>query len=95
MLESVLRVTGTKEGDWTVTNEPSKERFASGAKDLQEGNGLGFVKMLYTRIFYQDGLGDFEHRKGTINGLLNLPEEDIDEATKKAIERSKTFRLEL
>lgn len=35
------------------------------------------------------GCGDFEHNKGTINSLLSLPKEDIDEATERAIERSK------
>jgi hypothetical protein len=45
--------------------------------------------MLYTRVFYQDGAGNIE-QKGTLNSLLDLPTEDIDEATKIAIERSKT-----
>ena len=90
MLESVLRVTVTKEIDWTITQEPAQERYASGIKEMQEGNRIGFAKMLYTRVFYPDGSGDFEHCKGTINSLLGLPKEDIDEATKAAIERSKT-----
>jgi hypothetical protein len=45
--------------------------------------------MMYTRVFYPDGCGDFEHNKGTLNSLLDLPKEDIDEAIKAAIERSK------
>jgi hypothetical protein len=44
--------------------------------------------MSYTRIIFEDGAGNFES-KGTLNGLLSLPEEDIDEATRAAIERSK------
>jgi hypothetical protein len=88
MLNSALRVTGTKLEDWNITNEPAEERYAKGLKEIKEGNRIGFAKMLYTRVFYRDGSGDFEH-KGTLNGLLNLPEEDIDEATKVAIERSK------
>jgi hypothetical protein len=89
MLESALRVTGTKKGDWTVTKEPSHERYAAGVNELQQGNRQGFAKLMYTRVFYPDGCGDFEHRKGTLNALLGLPKEDIDEATKAAIERSK------
>ena len=90
MLESALRVTGTKKDDWTITKEPSQERYSSGMKEMQEGNRAGFAKMMYTRVFYPDGCGDVEHNKGTLNKLLNLPKEDIDEATKAAIERSKT-----
>ena len=90
MLESALRVTGTKEVDWTITKEPAQERYASGIKEIQEGKRIGFAKMLYTRVFYPDGSGDFEQHKGTLNSLLGLPKEDIDEATKAAIERSKT-----
>jgi hypothetical protein len=44
---------------------------------------------MYTRVFYPDGCGDFEHNKGTLNKVLDLPHEDIDEAIKVAIERSK------
>lgn len=89
MLESALRVTGTKEDDWTINKEPAQERYSSGLKEMREGKRIGFAKMI-SRVFYPDGSGDFEHNKGTLNGLLDLPKEDIDEATKTAIERSKT-----
>ena len=89
MLESALRATGTKEDDWAITKEPVQERYSSGIKEIQEGKRDGFAKML-SRIFYPDGCGDFEHNKGTLNSLLDLPDEEIDEATRAAIERSKT-----
>lgn len=89
MLESTIRVTGTKKDDWTITSEPARERYSSGIKEIQEGKRIGFAKMMYTRVFFADGCGDFEHNKGTLNSVLDLPDEDIDEATKDAIERSK------
>ncbi len=89
MLESALRVTNTKKDDWTIKKEPAQERYSSGIEEIKEGKRIGFAKMMYTRVFYRDGCGDFEHNKGTLNSLLDLPEEDIDEATKAAIERSK------
>ena len=46
--------------------------------------------MMYTRVFFPDGSGDFESNKGTLNAVLNLPVEDLDEATGRAIERAKT-----
>ncbi|KAF2725903.1 NAD(P)-binding protein [Polychaeton citri CBS 116435] len=91
MFESALRVTGTKEDDWTTIKEPSHERYASGLEEIKQGQRIGFAKMMYTRVFFPDGCGDFEH-KGTLNELLGLPKqgtEELDEATKVAIERAK------
>jgi len=90
MLESAIRVTGTKEKDWTITKEPAEERFKNGIQEMKEGSRVGFAKMMYTRVFYPDGCGVTAHNKGTLNSLLGLPKEDIDEATKVAIERSKS-----
>ena len=92
MFDSALRATDTKEDDWSVVYESAREQYASGMKEIQEGNFSGFLKMM-ARIFYPDGCGDFEHNKGTLNESLNLPKEDIDEATKVAIERQKTFQM--
>lgn len=88
MFESALRVTGTKESDWKVSKEGHKERYESGLKAMAEGDRSGFSRMMYTRIFYPDGNGNFEKSRGLVNGLLGLPEESLDEATKAAVERS-------
>ncbi|CAG7920080.1 unnamed protein product [Penicillium olsonii] len=88
MLESAFRVTGTTEKDWTITKQSARERYESGMKEMQGGDRIGFVKSLYTRIFFDDGAGNFSS-KGTLNEALALPKEDIDEATRLAIERSK------
>lgn len=88
MFESALRVTGAKKADWTITNEPAQERYSTGIKGMQEGQFVGFVKMMYSRVFYPDGNGDFEHNKGTLNLVLELPKEDLDKATKVAIDRA-------
>lgn len=88
MLNSVLRVTGDKIDDWTVTKEPATERYKNGVEGMMKGDQQGFVKMMYTRVFYPDGNGDFETGRGTSNALLGLPEEDLDEATRAAIKRA-------
>lgn len=87
MLASVLRVTGAKEDDWTITKEPVQEAFATAVKQIKEGKREAFSKFLYSRIFFPDGCGDFEHNKAILNSMLGLPKEDLDEATKVAIER--------
>ena len=87
MLESVLRVTGDSIDDWSVTKEVATERFAASIEAMMKGDRMGFLKSMYTRVFYADGNGDYETGKGTSNALLGLPKEDLDEATKAAIKR--------
>jgi hypothetical protein len=89
MFDSVLRVTGTQESDWTVDYEPSKTRYRDGLEQIKSGDRIGFAKMMYTRVFFQDECGDTETSKGTVNAALDLPSEDLDEATRRAQERSK------
>ncbi|KAH8813010.1 hypothetical protein F5884DRAFT_751303 [Xylogone sp. PMI_703] len=86
MLASVLRQTETKEEDWTITKVPAQELHSTSSKQIAEGKKDAYASYLYSRIFFPDGSGDFEH-KGTLNSMLNLPKEDIDEATNNAIKR--------
>jgi hypothetical protein len=88
MLDSVLRVTGDKLEDWTIQKEPARERYATAAKALQGGDRMAYVRMMYTRVFFDDGNGNFEAREGTANKILGLSEESIDEATTRSIERA-------
>jgi len=89
MLDSVLRVTGAKLEDWKVSKESTQERYTKGLEAMKTGDRIGFVKMMYTRVFYPDDSGNFEKTRGLSNELLGLPKEDLDEATKAAIKRSK------
>jgi hypothetical protein len=88
MLASALRVTGTNEDQWNITKEDARDRFSSGLEAVKKGDYSGYARMLCC-IFFPDGSGDFEHNKGTLNEMLHLPKEDIDKATKVAIERQK------
>jgi hypothetical protein len=72
-----------------MLKEPAEDRYSSGLKEISEGKRIGFAKMMYTRVFYADGCGDFESSKGTLNRLLDLPEENLDEATKVALSARK------
>ncbi|KUI69850.1 Sterol-4-alpha-carboxylate 3-dehydrogenase, decarboxylating [Cytospora mali] len=85
MFESVKRVTGTTDAEWKITYESSEERYKKAVQDLNDGNRRGFVRLLYTRVFYPNGGGDYETSKGIQNEILDLPKEDMDEATKEAI----------
>ncbi|PLN83526.1 NAD(P)-binding protein [Aspergillus taichungensis] len=84
MFESVKRVTGTTDADWTVTHEASKKRYEDGLALVRGGNMAGFGKMLYARMFYPGDSGEFSDK--TQNGLLGLPEESLDEGTRAGVD---------
>ena len=90
ILDSLNRVMGTTDADWTITHEPVKERYERGVKQLQGGNRLGFATLLYARLLFPEAPGDYETGYELDNEKLGLPKEDFDEATKKAVEWSKT-----
>ncbi|KAL5050944.1 hypothetical protein BDW71DRAFT_215094 [Aspergillus fruticulosus] len=85
MFESVRRVTGTVETDWTITRESSLERFKEGQEGLKAHNWKVFTKMLYSRMFFPNRDGDYESTRGLDNAALGLPVEDLDAATKEGI----------
>ncbi|GMG16375.1 unnamed protein product [Aspergillus oryzae] len=91
MFESVKRVTGTIDADWTITHEDTKKRYEDGLALMKLGNMAGFGKMLYARAFYPDHPNDLS--KKAQNDLLGLPDESLDEATKVGINMVKELQL--
>ena len=91
MFESVLRVTGGKEGDWKVSYEPVTDVYEKGLGKLKTGNTLGFAQLLYSRMFFPDkknpklGCGNHEMVRGLDNEKLELSKEDLDKYTKIAL----------
>jgi NmrA-like family protein len=88
MFASVLRVTGDKESDWTVTKEPAEPYFKDAVEQLQKtGNRKFFGRLMYVRLFFPDA--NWADRYGLDNEKLGLPKEDVDEFTKIAIQMDK------
>ncbi|KAL2846388.1 hypothetical protein BJY01DRAFT_213480 [Aspergillus pseudoustus] len=85
MFESVKRVTGTTDEDWTITRGSVRDRFLEGQEGLKVHNWKVFTKMLYSRMFFANGDGDYESRRELDNAVLGLPVEDLDEATREGI----------
>ena len=81
MFESVKRVTGTTDADWITTRESAEQRWKDGQAALQQGNTKAFTKMLYSRMFFPTGDGDYQSSRGLHNDLLDLAVEDLDEFT--------------
>jgi len=94
IFESLKRVTGTNDSDWTISYESSKERHESGKVEMQKGNQLGFMQMLYSRVFYQDEPFDWKASGGDDNEKLGLPTEELDESTKVAVQMNEDGYIE-
>ena len=95
IFNSLLRVTGTSSSDWQINYEPSQERYQAGVQQLESGNRSGFVKLLYSRVFYPDGGANFSKTRTLSNEILGLPTEDLDEHTKLAAKMAETNELYL
>ena len=86
MLDSLHRIIGTTDKDWKITYEPTAQRYKNGIDEMQKGAMTGFAKAMYSRVFFPNGDGDYESSRGLANDLIGLPKEDLDEATKRALE---------
>ena len=86
MLEAVWRVTGTKEGEWEVKYQGSRERYEQGLEEMKGGSREGFAKALYARGFFPGGGADFERERGLHNGVVGVEKEELDEAVGRAVE---------
>ena len=89
ILDSIHRVSGTTDKDWEITYKPSAQRYKNGIEEMQKGNRMGFVKAMYTHSFYPNGGGEFESIRGLDSKLLGIPKENLDEATKRAVDLTK------
>ena len=90
IFESVKRVTGTTDADWTLRHEDTKKRYEDGLAQVKGGNMAGFSKMLYARAFYPDDPNDLSAKAQ--NELLGLPDESLDEFTKIGIDMVKDLQ---
>lgn len=86
MLDSLHRVLGDKDSDWDIQHQSSKDRYNQGLQDLQKGDMSGFVRAMYTRPFYPESNADYTATRTLSNEILGLPQEDLDAATKEAVE---------
>ncbi|KAI9930709.1 hypothetical protein ASPWEDRAFT_739137 [Aspergillus wentii DTO 134E9] len=80
------RVIGTTDADWTISYQPSKERYSEGLEEMKNGVRTGFVKAMYTRAFFPGGGGDFESTRGLANDVIGLAKDDLDLATKRSVD---------
>jgi hypothetical protein len=85
IFESVKRVTGSTDEDWAISHGNTEERYKEGFEAVKSGDHKGWMKMGYSRMFFDNGDGDYETSRGLDNAVLGLPEDDLDAATKVGI----------
>ena len=87
MLDSLNRVMGLGDGHWKTSRVGAKQRFEDARKSMAKGDRMGFAYMLYSRSFFPgEDVALYEKTRGLENERLGLPVEDLDQATKKAVE---------
>jgi hypothetical protein len=85
LLDSVQRVTNTTLEDWKVTKRDVQEYMDEGTSLMQQGDFMnGLFKVLFACL-YTPGLGGNYDEKVS-NNALGLPQEELAEEIKKAVE---------
>ncbi|KAM0231547.1 hypothetical protein ACHAPO_008395 [Fusarium lateritium] len=85
ILDSLHRVMGTTDDDWKIKYESSEQRIKEGAEEMRAGSQRGFIKWLCANTFLPSNIASDFTGKNVANGVLHLPEEDLDVATKRVL----------
>ncbi|CAI7627864.1 unnamed protein product [Penicillium glandicola] len=87
MLDSLHRILGTTDSDWEISHESIAKRLTDGAQEMAKGDFKGMPKVLYAGVFSPSNKeADFAGIREAANHTLGLPEEDLDEATKRVVD---------
>lgn len=88
MLDSVERVTGTADADWNIRYESTAKRIKDGRAAFTAGDSKGLAKAYYSRIFSPGCPAIYQEKLH--NGLLGLPDENLDDATVIGVDMAKS-----
>ncbi|KAJ5243335.1 uncharacterized protein N7469_001662 [Penicillium citrinum] len=80
MFDIENKLLNRTDNNWKISYQNTAERYKEGLKELKNGDGTGFLKAMYARVFDPVSGGTFE----THNAVLGLPKENLDEATLSA-----------
>lgn len=86
MLDSLHRVLGTSDADWTISYQPAAQRAQQGLEEFSKGMFTGMAKSTYANHFIREAAGELEYSSDLDHERLGLPEEALDEATRRAVE---------
>ncbi|BDD60909.1 hypothetical protein MAP00_005998 [Monascus purpureus] len=71
-------------------HESAEQRWEHGQAALKKGKMAAFTKMMYSRVFFTNGDGDYQSRRELHNGLPGLSIEDLDDSTAIAVRMKRT-----
>ncbi len=86
ILDSLLRVTGTKENEWTVETLDAEEVLKIARAELQSGNFHAAIQVLYVPHMIE-GLGGDYSDKDIDMARLGVRPENLDDVVKKVVEK--------
>ena len=85
---------GKEDSKHVHTNDKtSREQFERGVEVMKQASQEAFVRMLYARVLFPvPGVANTEKTHGLTNDALGIQKEDLDEATRRAIERTRAMK---
>ncbi|KAH7348511.1 hypothetical protein BKA65DRAFT_584243 [Rhexocercosporidium sp. MPI-PUGE-AT-0058] len=82
ILDSLQRATDTSDAGWTITDTDVQAYIDEGPAKLVRGDMSAFLNLLISSIAKEGLGGNYESTKGVSNVVLELPEENLDDAVK-------------
>lgn len=90
MLDSVVRATGGKEGDWNIVVRDATDVIAEGREEVAKGNPFAFVYEFYI-AHMQDAFGGDYHEKAAQDAkILGLKAGGLDDAVEAVVQEVTT-----
>ncbi|SPJ78648.1 uncharacterized protein FTOL_07038 [Fusarium torulosum] len=86
ILENVECVTNITDLDWNITYESTSDRVATGRDQFSKGNHREMTKGYYARLQFPGGEATYERKLH--NHVIGLPNENVDDTTKGALDLS-------
>ena len=92
LFQAIMRVSGTKESDWSIEKKTTYDLIEDGQKMVEGGDAAGNFKVLFGGLFQRGNGGDYSEKLH--NDVLGLKEEDLEEVMKESIANAKIGRWE-
>lgn len=83
LFQAILRVSGTKETDWTIERLSFRDVMRQGTEKLEKNDRSGMIDLFVGSLFTPDLGGDLSAKAH--NGMLGLRQEDLDRTVQAAL----------
>jgi uncharacterized protein YbjT (DUF2867 family) len=90
ILDSAIRVTGTKESEWEIKTQDPAEAIQAARDAVAAGNMMAFIGEFYTTHMLEGRGGNFEEKAVKDMAVLGLEGENLDEVIQRVVGEMKT-----